>query len=59
MLSAVVQTVLDENQQVAQDFRNGKDAALQFLIGRVMAGTKGKGNPQVIRTLLLEKLKQP
>jgi Asp-tRNA(Asn)/Glu-tRNA(Gln) amidotransferase B subunit len=39
-----------------QDYKNGKTAALQFLVGRAMGALKGKGNPKIIHTVLLKKI---
>ena len=38
------------------DFKAGKQAALQFLIGQVMKASRGKANPQMARELLQTKL---
>jgi len=32
---------------VAADYKSGKQNALQFLVGRMMAETRGKANPQI------------
>ena len=42
----VVREVLKENEEVAEDVRNGKEAALQFLVGQGMKKSKGSFNPQ-------------
>jgi len=39
------------------DFKAGKAAALQFLLGQVMRETKGKANPQIVEKLLEKLLK--
>ncbi len=44
------------NPGPAQDFRNGKGAALNFLKGQVMKLSKGKANPAVIGEILARKL---
>lgn len=41
----------------ANDFRNGKAAALNFLKGQVMRLSKGKANPQLVGEVLEKKLK--
>lgn len=41
----------------AQDFRNGKVAALNFLKGQVMKLSQGKANPGVVGQILEKKLK--
>jgi aspartyl-tRNA(Asn)/glutamyl-tRNA(Gln) amidotransferase subunit B len=45
------------NPGSAQDFRNGKVAALNFLKGQVMKLSKGKANPAVVGEILERKLK--
>lgn len=44
------------NPGPAQDFRNGKVAALNFLKGQVMKLSKGKANPAVVGEILARKL---
>lgn len=57
-LTQVVEKVLAENAQSVADFHAGKDRALGFLVGQCMKASRGKGNPQTIRAILEEKLKQ-
>lgn len=56
-LSKIVEEVLNSNQQSIEDYRNGKERAFQFLIGQVMARTKGKANPGAVAEILKENLK--
>lgn len=55
-LKAIVDNILDNNQQSIDDFKNGKDKAFGFLVGQAMKETKGKANPQVINKLIKEGL---
>ncbi|MDR2546015.1 MAG: Asp-tRNA(Asn)/Glu-tRNA(Gln) amidotransferase subunit GatB [Lachnospiraceae bacterium] len=55
-LSALVDTVLSENEKSVTDYRNGKTNALGFLVGQCMKMSKGKANPQIINQLLRDKL---
>ncbi len=41
----------------AADFRNGKEAALNFLKGQVMKLSKGKANPALVGEMLVKRLK--
>jgi len=50
-----VEQVIAQNQKAVSDLKNGKQGALQFLIGQVMAQTKGKASPE-IATKILKKL---
>ena len=56
-LEKIVAGVIKANASVAQDYKNGKQATLQFLMGQVMKETKGKANPKVAQDLLRKALK--
>lgn len=56
-LREAVQAVLKEHRNVADEYRAGKEASLQFLVGMSMKAMKGAGNPAVLRELLIEELK--
>jgi len=55
-LARLVDEVLAENPRSVVDFKKGKEKALQALVGRMMAKTRGKGNPQKIQALLRARL---
>lgn len=57
-LRTAVQAVIAEHTGVADEYRGGKEAALQFLVGMSMKAMKGAGNPAVLRTLLIEELQK-
>ena len=56
LLSEIVREVVAENPKSVSDYRRGKTAALQSLIGKAMAKTSGRGNPVMIRNLLEKEL---
>ena len=37
-----------------EDYNNGKDRALGFLVGQVMKESKGKANPNKVNEILLK-----
>ena len=51
-LETVVKKILEENRKPVEDYKTGKEAALQVLVGKVMKETKGVANPEVVRELL-------
>lgn len=55
-LSLVIEAVLLDNARSVADFQAGKERALQFLVGQVMARTKGAANPGLVMKILQEKL---
>lgn len=54
----IVQSVLDLNPQSIQDYKNGKDRALGFLVGQVMKASCGQANPKLANKLIQEELKK-
>ena len=55
-LEAIVDEVIIENPGPAEQFRKGKEGAINALVGRVMAKTKGAANPSVAAELLRKRL---
>lgn len=51
-----VTDVLDANPQSIDDYKNGKQKAVGFLVGQLMKATKGQANPQLVNKLLLEEI---
>jgi aspartyl-tRNA(Asn)/glutamyl-tRNA(Gln) amidotransferase subunit B len=43
---------IEANPGPAEDFRNGKETALNFLKGQVMKASRGKANPQMVGELI-------
>ena len=55
-LAAVVAQVLAESQDAVAKFQGGEQKVKGFLVGQVMAATKGKADPKLVNRLLDEKL---
>jgi len=51
-LIEAAEKILKENQKAVEDFKNGKDQALTFLVGQLMRQTRGKANPDVANKIL-------
>jgi aspartyl-tRNA(Asn)/glutamyl-tRNA(Gln) amidotransferase subunit B len=56
-LDVVVQKVIDDNSKAIDDYKKGKGGALQFLIGKVMAQTKGRANPEILEEIFTKLIK--
>ncbi|MGE5425767.1 MAG: Asp-tRNA(Asn)/Glu-tRNA(Gln) amidotransferase subunit GatB [Bacillota bacterium] len=54
-LEKAIRAVIGANPRQAQEYRDGKTPLIQFFVGKAMAETKGKANPEKVRDLL-EKL---
>ena len=55
-LLKIISDVLDGNPQSVEDFKNGKNKAVGFLVGQLMKATKGQANPQKVNQLLNQEL---
>ena len=55
-LRDTVQKVIDENPQSVEDYRNGKEKAIGFLVGQTMKAMQGKANPGMVSKILKELL---
>jgi aspartyl-tRNA(Asn)/glutamyl-tRNA(Gln) amidotransferase subunit B len=52
-LEPIVKKVTKNNPKAVEDYKEGKEQALKFLIGQVMRESRGKANPQVVKKLLI------
>ena len=57
-LEKIVDTVLakPETQKAQEDFRNGEEKVIGFLVGQVMKESHGKANPSTVQEILRQKL---
>lgn len=56
-LRNAIKGVLAEEAKAVEEYRSGKGAALQYLIGKGMKATKGAGDPNLLKELIAEELK--
>lgn len=55
-IAKIVQQVLKDNPQAAEDVKNGEMKAIGFLVGQVMKQSKGKANPSLAQDLIKKQL---
>ena len=55
-LLAWVKEALDNNPKSIEDYKNGRDRTIGFLVGQIMKASKGQANPQMINKMLLEEI---
>jgi aspartyl-tRNA(Asn)/glutamyl-tRNA(Gln) amidotransferase subunit B len=53
-LEKIIQSVLDRNAKIIEDYKGGKDKALGALVGQVMGATKGQANPKMVNEIILK-----
>lgn len=55
-VEAIVAEVIAENEKAAEDVRNGEMKAIGFLVGQVMAKSKGQANPGLAQHIIKKHL---
>ena len=55
-LRKTIEDVIANNPQSVQDYRNGKEKAIGFLVGQTMKAMKGKAEPGMVNQILKELL---
>ena len=55
-IERIIKEVIKSNLKAVEDWKSGKENALQFLFGKVMAISKGKAGPQIVNELLKDTL---
>ncbi|MGB9679111.1 MAG: Asp-tRNA(Asn)/Glu-tRNA(Gln) amidotransferase subunit GatB [Thermoanaerobacteraceae bacterium] len=55
-LRKIAQKIIADNPKSVEDYKNGKEKAIGYLVGQMMKATKGKANPQMTTQLLKEEL---
>lgn len=57
-LQEIINNVLNNNQESVNDYKNGHENALKYLMGQIMKESKGQANPKLVNELLIENLKK-
>ena len=55
-LTKIITEIIDNNLQSVEDFKNGKDRAVGFLVGQAMKVTKGQANPKMVNQIIVDEL---
>lgn len=55
-IEKIIDEVLAKNNKAVEDYKKGKENSFAFLIGQIMAASRGKANPQKAAELLKSKL---
>jgi len=56
-IEGIIEEVLKNNSKAVEDYRNGREQALGYLVGQIMKETKGKANPGIVTENLIKALK--
>ena len=55
-LKEVITKIIADNPKVVSDYKDGKESALQFLVGQGMKESRGSANPEALKELLINSL---
>ena len=55
-LQRIVEGVLVKEVKAVNEYRAGKETALQYLLGRSIKATNGAGDPSILRDLILKEI---
>lgn len=58
VLEEIIHLVINQNEKAVLEYKEGKRNALQFLVGKVMAQSKGAANPEAVKTILVKLLEK-
>lgn len=57
-LLIIIKDVIEKNQKPVNDYKEGKQNSFSFLIGQIMASSKGKADPRIAAELLKKELEK-
>jgi aspartyl-tRNA(Asn)/glutamyl-tRNA(Gln) amidotransferase subunit B len=55
-LRKIIKNIITSNPESVNDYKNGHDRAIKYLMGQVMKETKGKANPQMLNKMFIDEL---
>ena len=56
LVTAAVEEVISENPGAVEDYQNGKQEAVNFLMGQVMKKTKGRADAKEVRKMIIQRV---
>lgn len=56
-LQPIIDSIIADNPEVVQQYLDGKEASIQFLVGQGMKLTKGAANPALLKEMIVKSIK--
>jgi aspartyl-tRNA(Asn)/glutamyl-tRNA(Gln) amidotransferase subunit B len=56
ILISIIEEIIKDNPKAIEDYKKGKENAIQFLVGQAMAKLKGAADPKELEKLIREKI---
>ncbi|GAT78197.1 aspartyl/glutamyl-tRNA amidotransferase subunit B, partial [Ehrlichia ruminantium] len=57
-VSVIVENVLENNRDKVLQYKQGKEKLFGYFVGQVMKETQGKANPELVNSIIREKLQK-
>ncbi|GAT78195.1 aspartyl/glutamyl-tRNA amidotransferase subunit B [Ehrlichia ruminantium] len=54
----IVENVLENNRDKVLQYKQGKEKLFGYFVGQVMKETQGKANPELVNSIIREKLQK-
>jgi len=55
-IEKIIKEVISKNPKAVDDYKKGKNNAFQFLVGQIMAESRGKASPEIAKEILVKLL---
>ena len=55
-IASLVKELVEKNPKQVEEYLGGKEKVLGYFVGQIMKTTKGRGNPEMINSLVIEEL---
>ena len=59
LIDQAIRTILSENEQSVNDYKNGNQKVIGFFVGKIMKALGGKADPKIVNQRLLQWLSRP
>ncbi len=57
-VNQIVDKIIEENTDAVEDYREGKEDAINYLVGQVMQQSQGKADPKTARDKIVERIEE-
>ncbi|RLG27214.1 Asp-tRNA(Asn)/Glu-tRNA(Gln) amidotransferase GatCAB subunit B [Methanosarcinales archaeon] len=57
-IDTAVKKAIEENKKAVDDYKDGKNEALNFILGSVMKKTRGRADPKKAREMIIQQIKE-
>jgi len=55
---SICKKAIEENKKAVDDYKDGRNEALNFILGSVMKKTRGRADPKKAREMIIQQIKE-